>query len=46
MIDYANIIACVTELITYAFPISLIFGVCGKLCNIAFDFILNRKIEM
>ena len=44
--DYSLIISQVAELIKYAFPVSLIFGLTAKFINIALDMILNRKIEM
>lgn len=46
MIDYSNIITSVAEIIEYAFPIALIFGVTAKLANLCFSFIFNRKIEL
>lgn len=46
MLDYSIIIAEVAKIITYAFPISLIFGVTAKLANLCFCFIFNRKIEL
>ena len=46
VIDYVSIIGNVAEIITYAFPISLIFGVSAKLTNLCFDFIFNRKITL
>lgn len=44
--DYSSIIAEVASIIGVCFPISLIFGLSGKFCNLALDMILNRKIEM
>ena len=44
--DWSNIISLVAELVSACFPFSLIFGVTAKLCNLAYDFIFNRKIEM
>ena len=44
--DYSVIINQVAELVTYAFPFSLIFGITAKLVNIALDMIFNKKIEM
>lgn len=46
MIDYSSIVSGVAEIITYAFPIALIFGVTAKLSNLCFSFIFNRKIEL
>lgn len=46
MVDYSNIISCVANIISYAFPISLIFGITAKLANLTFSFIFNRKIEI
>lgn len=46
MLDYSIIIAEVAKIITYAFPISLIFGLTVKLANLCFCFIFNRKIEL
>ena len=45
-IDYGQVIACVTELVTYAFPFSLIFGFTAKAANIVLDMVFNKKIEM
>lgn len=44
--DWSSIVSLVAELVSYCFPFSLIFGVTAKLCNIAFDMIFNRRIEM
>lgn len=46
MIDYSSIISSVAQIVTYAFPISLIFGLTAKLANLCFSFIFNRKIEL
>lgn len=44
--DYSVVISAVAEIVSYAFPFSLIFGLTAKLCNLAFDMIFNRKIDM
>lgn len=44
--DYSVIISQVAELVGYAFPFSLIFGITAKLVNMALDMIFNKKIEM
>ena len=44
--DYSVIISQVAELVSYAFPFSLIFGITAKLVNMALDMIFNKKIEM
>lgn len=44
--DYSVILDVLAKLITFAFPISLIFGLSAKMCNFALDMILNRRIEM
>ena len=44
--DYGVILVEVAELIKFAFPISLIFGLTAKMCNFALDMILNRRIDM
>lgn len=44
--DYSIIISQVSEIVSYAFPFSLIFGVTAKLVNMTFDMIFNKKIEM
>lgn len=44
--DYSLIISQVAEIVSYAFPFSLIFGITAKLVNMALDMIFNRKIEM
>lgn len=44
--DWSSIIGLVADLVGYCFPFALIFGVTAKLCNMAFDFIFNRRIEM
>lgn len=44
--DYSVIILQISEIISTCFPLTLIFGITAKLCNLAFDFIFNKKIEM
>lgn len=44
--DYSLVISQVAQLVSYAFPFSLIFGVTAKLVNMALDMIFNKKIEM
>ena len=44
--DYSLIINNVAEIISYAFPIALIFGITAKLANLCFSMIFNRKIEL
>lgn len=44
--DYSNFISVVADLVKDLFPYSLIFGLTAKLCNIAFCFIFNKKIDM
>ena len=44
--DYSNILSMVVELIKYAYPIALIFGLTGKLVNFSLDLILNRKVSL
>ena len=44
--DYSVVIGQVAELVGYAFPFSLIFGITAKLVNMALDMIFNKKIEM
>ena len=44
--DYSVIVDMIANIIEVCFPISLIFGLTAKLCNLAFDMIFNRKIEM
>lgn len=44
--DWSLIISQVAELVSYAFPFSLIFGITAKLVNLALDMIFNKKIEM
>lgn len=46
MIDWSQIISLVAVLVTNCFPFALIFGVTAKLCNMALDMILNKRIEM
>lgn len=46
MIDWSSIISLVATLVTNCFPFALIFGVTAKLCNMALDMILNKRIEM
>ena len=43
--DYSVVISQVAELVGYAFPFSLIFGVTAKLVNLALDMIFNKKID-
>jgi len=44
--DYSVIVNSVAEIVTYAFPIALIFGIVAKLCNLCFSLIFNKKIEL
>lgn len=44
--DYSSIIFLVAELVSNCFPFALIFGITAKLCNMALDMILNKRIEM
>lgn len=46
LIDYSNIVSCVVDIVEYAFPIALIFGITAKLCNLCFSMIFNKKIEL
>lgn len=43
--DYGLLISQVGELVGFAFPISLIFGVAAKLCDLAYSFIFNKKVD-
>lgn len=45
-IDYNSIISSIAVITTHAFIISLIFGVCAKMCRFALDMILNRNINL
>ena len=44
--DYSVLISQVSQLVGYAFPFSLIFGVTAKLVNMTLDMIFNKKIEI
>lgn len=44
--DYGLILTQIADLIKFAFPIALIFGISAKMCNFALDMILNRRIDM
>lgn len=44
--DYSVIVSQVAEIVSYAFPFSLIFGVTAKLVNMTLDMIFNKKIEI
>lgn len=44
--DYNIILLEVVEIVKFAFPVSLIFGLVGKMCNFALDMILNRKVSL
>ena len=44
--DYQAIIGLVVDIIKFAYPISLIFGLAGKLVNFSLDLILNRKVSL
>ena len=46
MVDYQVIVNSVANIIQYAFPIALIFGITAKLASLTFSFIFNRKIEI
>lgn len=44
--DYSAILSLLVEIIEYAYPIALIFGLTAKLVTFSLDLILNRKISM
>lgn len=44
--DYSSVISMVVELIKYAYPFALIFGLTGKLVNFSLDLILDRKVNL
>lgn len=44
--DYSVILNQIAGLISFCFPIALIFGLCAKMCNFALDMILNRRIDL
>lgn len=44
--DYSVIVSQVAEIVSYAFPFSLIFGITAKLVNMTLDMIFNKKIEI
>lgn len=44
--DYSVVISQVAQIVGYAFPFSLIFGVTAKFVNMTLDMIFNKKIEM
>lgn len=44
--DYSSILDLVVEIIKFAYPIALIFGITGKLVNFSLDLILNRKVSL
>lgn len=44
--DYGSVLDLVVEIIKFAYPIALIFGITGKLVNFSLDLILNRKVSL
>ena len=44
--DYSIVLTYVVEIVQYAFPFALIFGLVGKMCNFALDMILNKRIDI
>lgn len=44
--DYSVILNQIASLISFCFPIALVFGLSAKMCNFALDMILNRRIDM
>ena len=43
--DYSLLINQISEIVAVCFPISLIFGVTAKLCDLAYSFIFNKKVD-
>ena len=46
IMDYSVILNQIASLISFCFPIELVFGLSAKMCNFALDMILNRRIDM
>ena len=44
--DYSAILEIVVEIVEKCLPITLIFGLTGKLVNFGLDMIFNRKIDI
>lgn len=44
--DYSAIMSLVVEIIEFAYPIALIFGISGKLVSFTLDLILGRKVSL
>lgn len=44
--DYTAILDMCVEIIKYAYPIALIFGLTAKLINFSLDLILDRKVNL
>lgn len=44
--NYSTVINLVVDIIQYAYPIALIFGLSAKLINFSLDLILNRKVSL
>ncbi len=44
--DYSVVLDLVVDIIKYAYPIALIFGLTAKLVNFSLDLILNRKMSV
>ena len=44
--DYSPIMSLVVEIIEFAYPIALIFGISGKLVSFTLDLILGRKVSL
>lgn len=44
--DYSGILQMCVDIISYAYPIALIFGLTAKLINFSLDLILDRKVNL
>lgn len=44
--DYSAVMSLVVDIIEFAYPIALIFGISGKLVSFSLDLVLGRKITL
>lgn len=44
--DYSLVLEYAVEIVSYAIPFSLIFGIVAKMVNFALDMVFNRKIDL
>lgn len=44
--DYSLVLEYAVEIVKYAMPFSLIFGIVAKIVNFGLDMVFNKKIDL